>query len=171
MHNLQWLQEDGKQLLKNNGTVLVTLDIKNSSNAVFMLNNRQYTVVQKGAWIPFTCVSFQGEEILRLSFSFWGSKGKILFNDGTQYNCRYSSKPSLKMQFADREDEILRYGIEFQNKRPVLTFTVGTTLLDADKLLILAALGRVHFAGIYNEIAGGDDITSLAVLSSVLVGI
>ena len=72
------------------------------------------------------------------------------------------------MRFTDAGNEILCYGLAFENKHPIVTFTIGMEMIDAEKLLILSALGMVLFAGIYREIGGDSDATTLALLATTI---
>lgn len=166
MKNLKWVKTGDSYILQNDDSLLLTLEVKPGKDSVFILNNRQYAVVQKGFWSSAYYVISEGEEIVKLSHGFWGSKGKIDFNDGSVYLSAYSSSSGLKMQFTDAGKEILTYGMAFENKRPELTFTVSTAMIDAEKLLILAALGMVVFSVVYKEMAGDGDGTALILLST-----
>ncbi len=167
MQNLTWTRKGSKNLLISDGNVLVTLNIKSTTGADFLLNDREYIISTKGAWNPVCYVTSNGLEILKLTHGFWTSKGKIIFNDGSIYDTEYISKAGIKLRFSNAGNEILSYAVAFENKRAVLHFAIGIEMIDADKLLILAALGMTMFSGIFMEIAGDNDTTTAAFLTTI----
>ncbi|MCX6208865.1 MAG: hypothetical protein NTZ59_05030 [Bacteroidetes bacterium] len=49
-----------------------------------------------------------------------------------------------------------------------MTFNIGTTLIDAEKILLLSAIGMIIFSTIFNEVATGSDATTTALLATVI---
>jgi hypothetical protein len=168
MQHLKWIKEGYRYTLKSDETFLMTLHIYPAAGAAFILNEKEYVISTKGIWNPSIYVTTSGKEILKLTHSIWSSKGKILFNDGTEYYNEYTSKGGLQLRFTDAGNEILSYAVAFENKRPLLKFTLGNEMIDAEKLLILAALGMTLFSSAFREIAGENDITTVAMLLTVI---
>lgn len=168
MKNLQWQRDGDLFLLKNNQDVLVSLSQKNCMNADFVMGTTEYQIERKGFWIPGYSVSTKaGDHILKLTHSFWGSRGTIAFNDGWVCDMVYSSKGGLTLRFTEGGNEILVYGTVFENKAQKMYFNTGTALLDADKLLMLAALGLTIFNTMQKENNGEDDGGAIVLLSGI----
>mgnify|MGYP007086748585 CR=1 FL=1 len=165
--NLTWTRNGQMNLLISDGQPLITLRLRSATAAEFELNNKTYRISTKGLWNPVCSVHQDDREVLRLSYGFWRSKGKIIFNDGSEYDSEYRSKGGLKLRFLNNGNEILSYGYAFENRRPVLVFSLGTDMIDAEKLLILAALGMTIYTGIFKEISGDIDSTTAALLASI----
>jgi hypothetical protein len=168
MKNIKWIQQGQKYFLKNDEALLLTLNIHPTIGADFKLNNKTYEICTKGNWNPTWCINVDGTEIVKLISGFWSSKGKIMFSDGTEYSNEFTSKGGLKMRFLDSGNEILSYEVVFENKRPALAFTLGIEMVDAEKLLILAAFGMTIFSNIFKEMAGDSDTTTISMLSTIL---
>lgn len=157
MKNIQWVNEGEKHYLKNDTETLIDLTITPLKKPSFILNQKQYIVSSKGFWNPAYVVSYNNEDIVTITHSLWGGKGRIVFSDGEVCSTHYSNKGGLKLRFLKDENELLVYGIEFVNKKPVLTFNIGTILIDAEKILLLSAIGMIIFSTIYKEMAGSTD--------------
>lgn len=159
MENLQWIKEGDKFHLKNNEEVLVDLSFKLNRHSNFSIHNKKYTLVRKGFWNPSYFIFQEDKEMVKLSHSFWGSAGKIIFNDGTNYKSIYKSNNGIKLLFLDGNEEILFYEIIFSERRSVMRMKIGISLIDAEKILFLSVLGFVMFYSIFLELKGGTDNT------------
>lgn len=166
MRNLKWIKEDKRYLLKSDESSMIDLTITSAGAASFFIANKQYQVSKKGFFSPAYIVQSEGEEILKLSHGFWGSSGRIAFSDGSVYTSEYKNKGGLKMRFMDGENEILSYGRNVENKKLVPSFSIGISMVDADKLLILAALGVIIFQCLFSEDSSGDDAAFLATIAA-----
>lgn len=155
-------------MLMREGYLLATLNIRSSTSAEFVLNEKNYSIRTSGLWNP-SCSVFSGEEeIVKLSYRFWTTKGSIVFKDGSVYESAYTSKGGLKLRFLNKGHEILSYGYVFENKRPLMVFSLGTDMIDAERLLLLAVLGMTMFSGIFREIAGGSDSTTWSLITTAM---
>ncbi len=157
MKNLKWTSQGEKHYLKNDEETLVDLTINPLKKPSFIINQKQYIVSNEGFWNPSYIINCNEQEIVKISHSLWGSGGRIIFNDGKIYTTKFTNKGGLKLKFLQDENEILVYGIEFVNKKPVLNFSIGTIMIDAEKILILSAIGMIMFSSIFKEMAGGGD--------------
>ncbi len=157
MKNIQWIKDGKKELLKKEDEVLIDLSFQPGGVSHFSINNKNFAVNRKGFWNPVYSVTENEKEVLLLSHNFWGSNGKLVFADGAVYACVYQNKGGLKMKFLKGDMEILSYGLEMKNHRPETTFHLGIALVDAEKLLLLAALGKVIFSTLFMEDSSGDD--------------
>lgn len=164
MEKLSWTNEGNKYFLKSGESILMTLQVYPAATAEFNLNGKKYVISTKGIWNPCCYITSEEKEILKLTHNFWSSKGKIVFLDGTECNSEYTSRGGLKLRFSEAEKEVLSYGVSFENKRPHLIFKLGFEMIDAEKLLILAALGMTMFSSLFKEIAGESDSTTLPTL-------
>jgi len=168
MNDLYWVKENGKYLLKNNDAILIDLSMNTTGQSVFTINNKQYTIARKGFWNAYYYIADGYTEVLRIVHSFWGSNGKIAFADGSSYISEYKAKSGvLCMRFIDGDKEILSYKTMLQKHSLSLDFTVGTSMVDAEKLLLLAALGKVLFTTLFNDGSATDDATTSVLLSSI----
>ena len=166
MKNLKWQRDGELFLLKNNQEVLVSLFQKNCMNADFVMGPTEYHIERKGFWIPGYSVSTKaGDNVLKLTHSFWGSRGTVTFNDGWVCDMVYNSKGGLTLRFIDSGNEILVYSTVFENRAQKMYFNTGTALLDADKLLVLAALGLTIFNTMHKENNSVDDGGIIVLLS------
>lgn len=168
MKNVQWIREGRNYWLQSDGTSLISLTVHPATGSEFILNNRKYSIRTKGVWNPASYVSVNGSEILKLTHRFWGSKGTITFTDGTIYESEYTSKGGLQLCFLNAGHEILSFRIVFENKQPVLKFTMGIEVIDAEILLILAALGMTLFSSIFEEMTGENDNTTATLLLTAI---
>jgi hypothetical protein len=168
MRNVKWNINGNQYILKSTEEVLVKLTIEPGINPVFTLNEVDYVFSHKGFWNPSFFIHDKQKEIVKITHSLWGSNGKLDFNDGTVFISTYSNKGNLSLTFLQEENEILKYEIVFNNKKPVLQFTIGTSIIDADKVLILAATGMIMFSTIYKEIASGGDTSSTSFITSLI---
>jgi hypothetical protein len=167
VNNLKWISDGQKKMLMSEGHILVSLHIRSAINAEFLLNDKTYSIRTKGIWNPSYGVFSADQEIITLSYSFWTTKGRIVFNDGAVYESAYTSKGGLKLRFLNNGHEILSYGYVFENKRPSMVFSLGTDMIDAEKLLLLAALGMTMFSGVFMEIAGGTESTAWSLITTM----
>ena len=171
MKNIQWQIKETKFTLESENETLVHLTNIPGKNPVFRINNTEYIVSLKGFWNPSYYIHCNQQEIVKITHSMWVSKGTIAFQDGTNYVSKYSNKGGLSLTFWHQETEILKYSIGFENKKPILNFTIGTAIIDADKLLILSTIGMIIFSGVFKEMASGNDDTITALMSSVIASI
>lgn len=169
MNNLHWVKENGKHLLKNDATVLIELLINVTGQSSFTINEKQYTIGRKGFWNAYYYINDGSTEIVKIVHSFWGSNGKIAFTDGSSFTSEYKAKSgTLNMRFLDGDKEILSYKSLIENNKPMLQFTIGTSMVDAEKLLLLAALGKVLFSTLFNDGNSSDnDVATSILLTSI----
>ncbi len=164
MKNLKWEKTESSFLLKNLNEILLSVIFKPGAASEFNIGSSTYRIEKKGFWIPTLRVLLDDQEILKTTHSFWGSKGTITFIDGTTYQIDYNVNKLLKISFSDKEKEILSYGTMFEDKHPVMYFSMGTAILDADKLLILSALGLVMFYSAFRENSASEEIMTFLLL-------
>lgn len=162
MQNLKWINEGNRYILKNGEEVMVDLLHSLSGNDTFFINAKKYNIVCKGFWNPGYEIKLEEKTILRFSYGIWKNAGTIIFSDGSQYQSDYRSKNGLKMRFLDKENEIMVYGMEYNNRQNIsMSFYVGIVMEDAEKLLILAALGMSIFSSQLREMISGEDLLLL----------
>ena len=167
MKNLKWVKEDQKYFLKNDHTLLLTLNFHAAAIADFILNEKEYLVNRKGSWNPAYYVTASGKEIIKLTHSFWGSRGKIICWDNTVYKCEYINKGGLKVRFLDGENELFSYYLSTETKQLTISFNIGTHMEDAEKLLLLSVLGMVLFTSLAGEnFSKNDDNSTLLLLAA-----
>ncbi len=164
MKKLYWTKKGDDYLLKNDEEVLLSLFFKLSGTSSFIINNKEYIISKKGFWNPGYFIKHNEEYILKLTHHFWGSNGKIVFNDGTEYTTDYKTRGGLKLRLTEEDREILAYKTQFVNSRPVMNFQVSENMLDADKLLIMAALGMTIYTTIFGEDGTSDADTATFLL-------
>jgi hypothetical protein len=150
----------------HDNTQLISLKIGHSGLSSFVMADQAYEIIKKGSWNPVYLVRSQAEEILKCSYPFWGSTGKVRFNDGSIYQVKYSNQPYFKLSFIDGDNEILSYGLTLGKNKPVITFSVSNSLVDAEKVLILAALGKKLIYGKFHAACNADDNDSFLLLTS-----
>jgi len=168
MKNIQWVTEGEKHYLKSDTETLIDLTIIPLKKPSFIINQKQYTVSHKGFWNPAYIISCNEQEPVKITNSLWGGDGRIVFSDGEICTTHYTYKGGLKLRFLKDENELLVYSIEFVHKKPVLTFKIGTTLVDAEKVLLLSAIGMIMFSPIFEEMITGSDATTTALLATVI---
>ncbi len=162
MQNLKWINEGNRYILKNGEEVMVDLLHSLSGNDTFFINKKKYSIVCKGFWNPRYEIKLEEKTILRFSYGIWKNSGTIVFADGSQYQSDYRSKNGLKMRFLDNDSEIMVYSIEHNHPKNVsMGFYVGIVMEDAEKLLILAALGMSVFSSQLREMISGEDLLLL----------
>lgn len=166
MKNLKWLKVGNKYLLKTEETVLVDLTINLTGTSIFIIGSNEYQVSRRGFFSPVYTILSKEEKVLTLSHSFWGSEGRIVFNDGSVYTSNYKNKDGLKIRFMDGEHEIITYGRTIENKQSVPFFSIGISMIDADKLLMLAALGAIMLDCLYRENSVEDENSMLLLVAT-----
>lgn len=162
MKNLNWQKAGEVYLLQNGNETLLSLSFKLSGISTFVVGGATYQVKKKGFINPVCYVMAGDKEILKLQTPLWGSNGTITFYDGAVFKCDYKSKGRLAVRFLEGGSEILVYSYVLEDNRPVTTFNVGQAILDAEKLLILAALGFVMFSTFFREMSAQTDILILS---------
>ncbi len=164
MSNLQWTKEGDKHLLKNDGTAQIELTIQSGGKSNCIINGIQYTISSKGFWQPIYQIKKDDVEILKLTHSFWGSNGTLHFEDRSTYSLKYTTGSNFKLIFRDADDDIITFGTTRVNNKLEMTYNIGISVVDADKVLLLSALGMVIFSGMYREPMSDDDTNSLNLL-------
>jgi hypothetical protein len=155
---MKWQKVGSSYLLTSDTEELIRLQYDVTQASVFEMNGGVYTVSKKGFWNQRYHIAKKGFEVGMVSHNFWGSKGAIRFVDGTNYNSDYKYKNVLTLRFMDGESEILNYGVGGEPGKQFAVFSLGIAMIDADKLLIMAALGMIMFLDIFNEFnEAGDD--------------
>ena len=171
MINIKWQIKDYQYTLESENETLVSLTNIPGKNPVFKINNEEYIVSLKGFWNPSYYIHCNQQEIAKITHSMWVSKGTISLHDGTEYISKYSNKGGLSLTFWHDETVVLKYSIGIENKKPILNFSIGTALIDADKLLIISTIGMIIFSGVYKEMSSGSDFTTSALMLSVIAAI
>jgi hypothetical protein len=168
MNNLYWIKENGIHLLKHNDTILVELSINIIGNSLFIIDQKNYTISRKGFWNDYYYITDGSTELVRITHNFWGSNGKISFSDGSCFVSEYKTKGGvLYMRFIDGDREILCYKTVLEKQNHSSQFQVGTSMVDAEKLLLLSALGKVLFATLFNDGNSVDDGATSILLTSI----
>ena len=162
--NLQWTKEGNKHLLKNDGYTQIELTIQTGGKSICIINGIQYIISSKGFWQPVYQIQKEGVEILKLTHSFWGSNGTIQFENGSTYSLKYTTGSNFKLIFRDAENDIITYGTARANNQLAMTYHIGISMVDADKILLLSALGMVIFYSMCREFMSDDDTNSLNLL-------
>lgn len=161
MTNLQWVREGDTCLLKDQEMVLIDLRLQHGGNASFFIQQKKYTITRKGFWIPVHHLVQNNVPVLKMMHGFWGSNAKIVFEDGSTYGMEYRNKNGLQIIFLDGDQEILSYGTVLNEQQPVMSFHIGIAMEDAEKLLLLAALGMTISACIFKENSSDDAIITM----------
>lgn len=167
MKNPEWVQSGKRCQLMSNDELLVDLLVKPGGASLFSIGNKNYVIKQGGVWQPVFTVFAEDKQLLKLIQSFWGSHGKIVFNDGTTYLANYSTKKGISLRIVDGEHEILCYSLTRRMPAAVANLTFGTAMIDAEKLLVLAALAKTIITTIYSDGGGDDAIATSILLTSV----
>ncbi|MFY7965579.1 MAG: hypothetical protein ACOVO1_11820 [Chitinophagaceae bacterium] len=156
MQNLHWKKVDNTHFLCGENETLLTLQINTNGNSSFKINSKEYTISKKGFWNPVIHIDAENTHILTLTHSLWGNSGRVVFYDGKTYTSYFKTGSHFKYSFLNNDREILSYNNIFVDKKSYLQFQIIEALLDADKLLILAALGMKVFSTYSKEISGDD---------------
>lgn len=153
MINLKWQQNNDWLSLEKEGEVLLVMTVPFAGRCLFRIGTREYRIQPKGLWNPNWFVLIGDAEEARLTHKVWSTKARLKFADGALYTCRYTSSPFLQLQFLQGEEETISLGIRTTSPgRWELLFNVGKVLPDADRLLILAAIGMAKFYGVAKEV-------------------
>lgn len=167
MEKMKWEQDGKNYQLKNEGSVLLELLLKSGGVTTFTIGKKEYHIKRKGFWGSMYVLQHKEEEILQLSFNFWTSKGKIVCKDGLVYNCTFKCKKDFTLRFSENDNEILSFTKSLQNNKPHLSFLIGISLIDAEQLLLLSALGLVIIQTIFPDEANGDDVTFITMVAAI----
>lgn len=167
MNNLAWRKLGDAYYLASPNEELVKIQLESGSKAVFWMNNEVYEVKRSGFWNQRYAITRGQREIAVVTHTFWGSTGKISLYDGTTCTSEYHYSSKLTMRFAEGSGEILRYQAVTENgvHKPVLT--LGISMVDADKLLLLATLGMVMFLNFFNEFENDGDVGAILLATSI----
>jgi hypothetical protein len=165
MDNLVWIKEGEKYFLKTENNVLIVLTHQTIANAIVTINQKNYSIYRKGSWRPAFYIKEEETEIVKLSHNFWGSNGKIICWDDTVYKCEYLNKGGLKLRFLDGENELFSYNLTVEPQKQTISFSIGNSMEDAEKLLLLVALGMVLFASLVGDnISSNDDNATMMLM-------
>jgi len=164
MKNLSWKKTGDSYYLASRSEELVKLQYEPDNKIVFWMNNEVYEVRRSGLWNQRYSVSRNNREVVSVSHNFWGSKGKINFSDGAQYTSDYKYKNTLTLRFLEGDSEVLSYHVGLDGGKRNAVFNLGVAMVDADRLLLLAALGMVMFLNIFNEFNDEGDGADLLLL-------
>lgn len=166
MNNLYWVKEGNKHLLKNEENVLIELGINMVDPSFFTISNKHYSIGRKGFWNAYY-IQEGNMEIAKIVHSFWGSNSRIVFADGSSFTGEYKVKQgNLQLRYLDGDKEILSYKALLEHGKPSFHFSVGTSMVDAEKLLLLAALGKVIFTLLYSDGQSNDDLNAILLFAS-----
>ena len=161
MDNLKWLKIGSDYRLISPTDELIRLAYEPLGRTTFTINGEMYAVERTGSWnLRYRLTGRQGE-ITTVSHTFWGSHGDIRFADGTSYHIDYPRKPLLTLRFLEEQSEILHYRVSGERGQLYAVFSLGYALLDADKVLTMAALGLVIFLDIFHEFNEGSEQENL----------
>lgn len=161
MTNLQWVRDKETCFLKDQETTLLTLHLQQAGDAQLQIRDKQYRIRRKGFWKPVYQILQNETTLVTLSHGFWGSNGKIVFGDGTVCTMEYKNRNGLKLCFMDQEKEILSFGTVFQNGQYTISFHIGIVMEDAEKLLLLSALGMTIFSCMVKENISDDVLITM----------
>ena len=159
MENLSWKKTVDAYFLTSPSEELIKLCYDVDIKKVFWIKDDEYVVKRSGLWNQRYTVYKSNQEVLWVSHDFWGSKGKIKFSDGTQYESDYKYMNTLTLRFFDGESEILSYHVGREEKKRKAIFNPGIALVDTDTILMLSALGMVMFQNLLDEFSDGCDET------------
>jgi hypothetical protein len=163
---MQWIRQNDQYQLINQGETLVSVTIRQHKHAEAIINGVGHDIRLTGFWNPGYTVTNNSGTVLTLTHSFWGSKGKIRFADGSTFSSQYLNHRNLELQLQQDGAMVVSYAVSYAAGRPVMVFQAGIALEDAEKLLILAALGLTMFSAILTETQAGTD-TNAFLISSV----
>lgn len=161
MTNLQWTREKDTCWLKDQETTLLTLHLQQGGAAECLIQEKPYKICRKGFWNPAYQILQKETPILTVTHGFWGSSGKINFSDGSVCTMEYKNRNGLKLFFMDQEKEILSFGTVLQNHQHTITFHIGIAMEDAEKLLLLSALGMTIFSCMVKENISDDVLIAI----------
>ncbi len=164
MKNVKWIKDSEKYFLKNDEALLIELTSQSVGSVSVTINQKNYSIYRKGSWRPSFYIKVEETEIVKLSHGFWGSSGKILCWDDTVYKCEYLNKGGLKIRVLDGQQELLSYFLPREAKQRSVSFSIGTSMEDAEKLLLLCALGLVLFNSLVGEDYSNNDDNSTFLL-------
>ncbi len=167
MNKPVWKKVGDSYLLTSSEEELIRLNYRVGNACSFAISKMEYSAERKGFWSQHYEVIQNGIKTATLSFNFWGSKGHIQFEDGTRYQSNFTYKNVLTLKFTEGDSEILRYYVNGEPGKQYAAFSLGMVMLDADKLLIMAALGMILFLSIFNEFnSDGGDVPMVIVVSA-----
>ena len=164
MTNLHWTKEGKTHFLRNAESNQIELTIKTGGKSTCIINGIQYTISSKGFWQPIYQIQKDGIDLLKLTHSFWGSSGTLQFDDGSIYTIKYTTGSNFKLIFRDAKEDILTFGITTVSKKLEMTYSLGSSKVADDKVLLLSALGMVIFHGMCKESMSDDDTNTLNLL-------
>lgn len=157
MQHLTWKKKGDAYYLATPDEEVVKLLVEKPCKAIFWLNDEVYEIKRSGFWSPKYAIYNNSKEVLSLSYNFWGGKGKIQFPDGPHYTSSYCCSSTMTLRFMDGDNEILNYGVSNEGINQKVIVNVGIALIDADRLLILVALGMAMFLNMLHEHMEDDD--------------
>lgn len=159
--NLKWQKQNDWFLLKSAEETLVTVNFKLGNKSIFSISSVNYQLESKGFINQGLLVKANGQEVLEIKNGFWETKSTLTFVDGTIVKQDFKHNGKLALRYFNNEGNILIYSYKTIDRRIKETFSVGEVFIDAEKFLILAALGIIIFTPFMLEINGGSDIIRL----------
>lgn len=169
MENLYWTKTGDAYYLASPSEELVKLQYDHGDKTLFWSNDEWFEVKRSGLWNQRYSIYKKNQELVSVSHNFWGSKGKLIFADGSQYTSDYNYKNIVTLRFLDGDSEILSYHVGAENGKQKAVLNVGSALIDAEKILLLASLGLVMFLNIFNEFNDGGDEGGLLLLATAAI--
>lgn len=151
MKELKWKKSGDAYYLSTSTENLVRLHYEHMGHIVFWINREPFEVKQSGFWAQRYAVFKDGNKLVSLSDRFLGSTGEIRFSDGTRYSCLYNQYREFTLHFFDDKNEILNYYLVEEHGKKQAALQLGTTLWDAERLLVLASLGMVVLLFLFEE--------------------
>ncbi len=158
MKNVKWIRKGESELLMTGDQVLIDLKVNLVKDSTCFIQHNEYTLRRKGMWQHNYFMFHQDKQVLKMVFNFWGNKGKVHFYDGTFIDCDFHVNGGMKIRFLDNDQEILSYKSVGKPGSRETVFNIGIAFVDAEKLLMLAAIGKYIFSIMYHECS--DDVAS-----------
>jgi hypothetical protein len=159
---MHWIQSDYiTYALCQNDEQLAVLMYQEGAASLLKIGNEVYSIRSKGIWNPSYNITSATRHIATLYHNFWGSSGVVRFLDDAAYNVKYAQMNEGCIRFVEQggtNEEVLRYGIHIRGNKPEPFLHVGTTLIDAEQLLILSALGLHILLSMTREFMLPDDM-------------
>lgn len=164
MGNLYWTKVGEKHFLKNDDATLIELVMLTHDTATCIMGDKVFNIQKKGFWRHTYSIVNNAVEVAKLTHQFWGSNGTILFADGSSYSLTYTTGSNFKLIFREGENVIITFGTKMVNNSLAITYNIGISMIDAEKLLLLSSLGMVIFYSMCKENLTDDDTNTLNLL-------
>jgi len=167
---LSWVISDNQFSLKAADETLLDMKEDKSGRASFVLEEEKYIIHNEGFWNPSTIITKEGKQLLVLKRRFLGSKGKIEFDNGKVYSCKFKDAPLAKLTFFSKDKkEVLHYKLKPKHKPKTILSNMDDSV-NKHELLMLIVLGYYSFKGIVRENEADDLLNTVAADVKKLIG-